>query len=82
MQDASSYTFGVQNRDNKKKWQWAYHDAIEALERIRAVELAAMTDEDARRCIESLSTVEQPWRDQPNWSGLVERQAAFHRKKI
>jgi hypothetical protein len=67
----------VQNADKKKQWQSNYRATVEALERVRAIELAAMTDEDARRCIESLSTVEPPWRDRPNWSGLVEQQAFF-----
>lgn len=70
----------MQTSPDKQQWQSAYRDTVEALERIRAEELAAMTDEDALRCIESLSTIE-PWRDQPHWSGLVDQQALFQRRK-
>jgi hypothetical protein len=50
----------------------------EAVETFKAQELAAMTDERARQIIQSLGTVEG-WRERPDWSGLVEQQALFHR---
>jgi len=52
----------------------AYRARCEALDRIRFSELAAMTDEEARRRIESLVVAEPPWRERPDWSGLVEQQ--------
>lgn len=66
---------------DKQQWQAQYRATVEALERIRAQELAAMTDEQAWRIIESLNVGEPPWRERPDWSGLVEQQALFHRKK-
>lgn len=66
---------------DKEQWRLAYRATSEALERIRARELAAMTDEEALRQILSLCTAEPPWRERPDWSGLVEQQAAFHRRR-
>jgi hypothetical protein len=54
-----------------------YRATSEALEIVRAQELAAMTDERARQIIQSLGAVEA-WRERPEWSGLVEQQALFH----
>ena len=59
----------------------AYQDSMELVECIRARELKAMTDEEALRIIQSLVAFEEPWRDRPDWSGLVEQQAYFHRRK-
>ena len=67
--------------DEKRHWLAAYRETTEILERIRARELAAMTDEEALRRIMSLSVVGTPWRERPDWSGLVEQQALFHRRK-
>ena len=53
-----------------------YHARWEAVETIKAQELAVMTEERARQIIESLGAVEG-WREQPEWSGLVEQQAIF-----
>ena len=64
---------------DKKKWRAEYRARNEALERIRARELAAMTDEDALRILKSLTACETPWRDRPDWSGLIEQQAIFRR---
>ena len=58
-------------------WREQYRATSEALEIIRAQELAAMTDERARQIIQSLGAVEA-WRERPDWSGLVEQQAIFH----
>jgi hypothetical protein len=66
---------------DKEQWRIAYRATSEALERIRTQELAAMTDEQALRQIESLCVSEPPWRERPDWSGLVEQQALFHRRK-
>lgn len=65
---------------DKEQWRAEYRATTEMLERIRARELAAMTDEQALRQILSLSTCEPPWRERPDWSGLVEQQAFFHRR--
>ena len=56
-----------------------FRDTAEALEIIQAQELAAMDDVRAAEIIRSLGAFE-PWRERPDWSGLVEQQALFHRK--
>ena len=66
---------------DKEKWQAQYRATVEAIERVRAQELASMTDERALQIIKSLNVVGTPWRQRPDWSGLVEQQAIFHRKK-
>ncbi|MEI8196486.1 MAG: hypothetical protein WCI73_11305 [Phycisphaerae bacterium] len=38
-----------------------------------------MTDADALRIIATLTVCETPWRERPDWSGLVEMQALFMR---
>lgn len=62
----------------KEKFQAEYHARWEAVETIKAQELAAMTEERARQIIQSLGAVEG-WRERPDWSGLVEQQAIFQR---
>ena len=64
----------------KEKIQAEYHARWEAVETIKAQELAAMTEERARRIIQSLGAVEG-WRERPDWSGLVEQQAIFHKRR-
>lgn len=66
---------------DKQQWLARYRETAESLERIRARELAEMTDEEALRRIMSLSVVGTPWRERPDWSGLVEQQDIFHRRK-
>jgi hypothetical protein len=67
--------------DDKEKWRAQYHATIDELERLRVQQLAAMTDEEALRIIHSLCVAEEPWRERPDWSGLVEQQAYFHRRR-
>ena len=55
-----------------------YHARWEAVETVKAQELAAMTEDRALEIIRSLGAVEG-WRDRPDWSGLVEQQAIFQR---
>ena len=62
----------------REAWREQYRATSEALEIIRAQELAAMTEERARQIIRSLGAVEA-WRERPDWSGLVEQQAIFHK---
>jgi hypothetical protein len=64
----------------KRRWREWYRRSSEALERIRLEELAQMTDEDALRRIKSLKVAGTGWRERPDWSGLVEQQALFHRR--
>ncbi len=59
----------------------AYRATAEALEVIRVKRLAAMTEEEAQGIIESLEATETPWRERRDWSGLVEQQAIFHRRR-
>lgn len=65
-------------RELKEKFQAEYHARWEAVETFKAQELAAMTEERAREIIQSLGAVEG-WRERPDWSGLVEQQAIFHK---
>ncbi len=65
--------------DEQKQSRSRLLDTIEALEQIRAEELAALTDEEAFRQIRSLCVATTPWRERPDWSGLVEQQAIFHK---
>ncbi|HNQ91111.1 MAG TPA: hypothetical protein PKM73_21055 [Verrucomicrobiota bacterium] len=58
-----------------------YHARWEAVETFKAQELAAMTEERAWQIIQRLGTVEG-WRERPDWSGLVEQQALFHKGRL
>ena len=55
-----------------------YFARWEAVETFKAHELAAMTEERAWEIIQGLGAVEG-WRERPDWSGLVEQQALFHK---
>ena len=79
--DWRSYNWGVKLPADKKKRLAQYRKTVEALEQVRARELANMTDEEALRRIESLQCAGEPWRARPDWSGLIELQAIFHRRK-
>ena len=67
-------------RVDRAQWLKNYRETSEILETIRARELAAMTDQDAWRRIQSLVVAERPWRQRPDWSGLVQQQALFSRR--
>jgi hypothetical protein len=58
-------------------WRERYHATCDALETVRALELAGMTEARAREIIQTLGTA-TPWRERSDWSGLVEQQALFH----
>ncbi|MCL4180749.1 MAG: hypothetical protein KJ072_23750 [Verrucomicrobia bacterium] len=55
-----------------------YYARWEAVEAVKAQELAAMTEERARQIIQMLGAVEG-WRERADWSGLVEQQAIFQK---
>jgi hypothetical protein len=57
-----------------------YHARWEAVEIVKAQELAAMTEERAWQIMQSLGAVDE-WRERPDWSGLVEQQALFHKRR-
>src|SRR5437762_3304867 len=57
-----------------------YHARWEAVETFKAHELAAMTQELARQIMQRLGAPEG-WRERPDWSGLVEQQAIFHKRR-
>ena len=57
-----------------------YYARWEAVETFKAHELASMTEERARQIIQMLGAVEG-WRERPDWSGLVEQQAIFHKEQ-
>ncbi len=58
-----------------------YHARWEAVETVKAQELAAMTEERAREIIESLSSFIDVPPDPFNGMGLVEQQTIFHGHK-
>ena len=62
----------------KENLRSQYHARWEAVEVFKAHELANLTDERARQMIQSLGAVAD-WRERPDWSGLVEQQAIFHK---
>ncbi len=64
----------------KARFQADYHARWDAVEAFKARELAAMTEERAREIIQSLAAAEG-WRERRDWSGLVQQQALFHRKR-
>jgi hypothetical protein len=55
----------------------AYRATSEALARLWTRDLANLTDAEALRRMEALVTPDKPWRERPDWSGLVEQQALF-----
>jgi len=55
----------------------AYFARWDAVETVKAQELASLTDEQAREIMQKLTAVEL-WRPRPDWSGLVEQQALLH----
>lgn len=59
----------------------AYFARWEAVETVKAQELAAMTEERAREIIQRLGAVEG-WRERLDWSGLIEQQALFHKRPL
>jgi len=64
----------------REKLRAEYHARWEAVETFKAHELAAMTEERAWQIIQGLAAVEG-WRERPDWSGLVEQQAIFHKRR-
>ncbi|HEU0011529.1 MAG TPA: hypothetical protein VFT34_17040 [Verrucomicrobiae bacterium] len=64
----------------KEAFRAEYHARWEAVAAVHAQELAAMTEERAREIIQSLGAVDA-WRAEPEWSGLVEQQAIFQRRR-
>jgi hypothetical protein len=66
---------------DKQKWRAQYRQTSEELARLETVDLASLTDEEALVRLHRLEPVERPWRERPDWSGLVEQQAIFHRRR-
>jgi hypothetical protein len=64
----------------KEEARAEYFARWEAVDTFKAHELAAMTEERAREIMGSLGAPEG-WRERPDWSGLVEQQAIFHKKR-
>ena len=67
--------------DDKEKWQIAFRQTAEELACLETLDLANMSDEEALRRLHSLGTVERPWRERSDWSGLVEWQALLHGRR-
>jgi hypothetical protein len=68
----------IEPSELKERLRQEYRARWEAVEVFKAQELAAMTDERARQIIQMLGAIEG-WRERPDWSGLVEQQAIFHK---
>ncbi|HVR35920.1 MAG TPA: hypothetical protein VMS21_08725 [Methylomirabilota bacterium] len=62
----------------KEQFQTDYQARWEAVETVKARELASMTEERAWQIIQSLGAVEG-WRERRDWSGLIEQQAIFRK---
>ena len=73
------YTVAMDSIIDKEKWRAQYRARVEAVQRVEDDELVGMTDAEALRRIKLLGTCEPPWRERPDWSGLVEQQAIFRR---
>jgi hypothetical protein len=67
--------------DLKAKLQTEYHARWEAVETVRAQELASMTEERALQIIRSLRLFAPAPENPLNGMGLVKQQALFHRLK-
>ena len=67
--------------DTLQEAREAYHARWEAVETVKAQELAAMTEERALQIIDSLCSFDDTPADPFNGMGLVEQQAIFHRLK-
>ena len=67
--------------ETKEEWKEFLRQRDAALRENYYRELRALTDEEALRKLRSLVPVEEPWRQQPEWSGLVEQQRIFHRRR-
>ncbi|MGC9258736.1 MAG: hypothetical protein ACP5I8_01475 [Phycisphaerae bacterium] len=76
-----SYNSGMYGNIDKVQWQKKYRETSRMLEIIRDRELRALTDADVWRRIQTLKVPGKPWRERPDWSGLVEQQALFHRRR-
>ncbi len=66
--------------NDEKKWIKQWKAAAVGLEEQRALELAAMTDEQARRFTETLLSLADHNDNPRGYSGLVEQQRYFHRR--
>lgn len=75
------YTDNMNPAPDPEQPQRDFRVTAELLERIRLQEIAALSDEEALRQIMSLSVPHPPWRERPDWSGLVELQALFHGRR-
>jgi hypothetical protein len=71
----------MKSADEIAQWREGYRALSRELARIRARELREMSNEAALAKIFSLAAAGEPWRSRREWSGLVEQQAVFHRKK-
>jgi hypothetical protein len=64
-----------------KAWYARFRDSMEEVERIKALELVGMTHQEAWRRMQNLQAPDVPEYPGSDWSGLIEQQAIFHRRK-
>ena len=69
--------FGAAEREQGRAWVRTWEKAGRELERIRAQELAAMTEDDARRAMLDVFDLWTPPEEPSTSSGLLEQQRLF-----
>jgi len=66
---------------DKLAWRAKFRETSEELARLETIDLANLTDQEALRRLRRLNPIARPWRERPDWSGLVELQAIFHPRR-
>jgi len=72
------------DRELERQWVRQWQETGKLLEEIRRKELRAMTDEEAREASDHVLSLAGHFPLPPNrvaWSGLIEQQALFHRRR-
>ena len=71
----------MESKEELKRRVKAYVAAHEMLERMRTRELKEMSDEEGIRQLNLLEVAGVPWRENREWSGLIEQQRIFMRAR-
>jgi hypothetical protein len=67
--------------ETKTEWQKFLRERDEFLRQVYYQDLRELTNEESLRRLRSLKPVGEPWRQNPQWSGLIEQQEIFHRRR-
>jgi hypothetical protein len=81
MESEHTMSMGSEPLKLQEKLAAEYHARWEAVETVKAQELAALTEERAREMFRALRLFAPTPPNPMNGMGLVEQQAIFHRKK-